>query len=195
MYVSSLISSLSFVLTEWLEVILQYYYCSRARRGLEYHMATRYVRIRVITFHQLIDYSSAVKFIRDQAEAALDDDSDTEESQERRWEGTDAAQMAASALRKIFKGDLGRPSVEVSTQDRIDRPPEKFNALDGWSEGVSLRKSHFCLLLKPQIVMRGEDPKDSIILAAVQARLQVFAIMDNNNVNDPVSGKIMSRCE
>ncbi|KAG6873749.1 hypothetical protein C0995_011568 [Termitomyces sp. Mi166 len=159
------------------DVILRYYYCSRARKGLEYHMATR-----------------AVKFIRDQAEAALDDDSDTEESQERSWEGADAAQMAASALRKIFKGDLGKPSVEISiNQDRATRPPEKFNALDGWSEGVSLRKSHFCLLLKPQIVMRGENPKDSIIVTAVQARLQVFAIMDNNNVDDPVSGKVMSR--
>ncbi|KAG5725006.1 UPF0648 protein C3H5.09c [Termitomyces sp. T112] len=159
------------------DVILQYYYCSRARKGLEYHMATR-----------------AVKFIRDQAEAALDDDSDTEESQERSWEGVDAAQMAASALRKIFKGDSGKPSVEISTnQDKATRPTEKFNALDGWSEGVSPRKSHFCLLLKPQILMRGENPKDSIIVTAIQARLQVFAIMDNNNVDDPVSGKVMSR--
>ncbi|KAG6896106.1 hypothetical protein C0992_010275 [Termitomyces sp. T32_za158] len=137
----------------------------------------------------------AVKFIRDQAEAALDDDSDTEESPGRSWEGTtDAAQMA-SAFRKIFKGDHGKTSVEVSSQGRINRPPEKFNALDGWSEGVSLRKSHFCLLLNPQIAMRGEGPKDSIILAAGQARLQVFTIMDNNNVDDPVSGKVMSRSD
>ena len=150
----------------------------------------------VFSFHRLIKNFSAVKFIRDQAEAALDDDSDTEESQERSWEGVDATQLAASALRKIFKSDLGKPSVDISTdQARATRPTEKFNALDGWSEGVSLRKSHFCLLLKPQIVMGGENPQDSIIVTALQASLQVFAVMDNNNVDDPISGKIMSRCE
>ncbi|KAG6854824.1 hypothetical protein C0991_012014 [Blastosporella zonata] len=161
------------------DVVLQYYYCSRARKGLEYHMATR-----------------AVKFIRDQAEAALDadTDSDSEESQERSWEGTDAAQMAASALKKLFKGDAGKPSVELATgRDTTAAPPEEFDALDGWSNGVSLRKSHCCLLIKPQIVMRDEDTNDSIVVAAVQAKLQVCAIMDDNNADDPVSGKVMSR--
>ncbi|KAG6911191.1 hypothetical protein DXG01_003058 [Tephrocybe rancida] len=154
-----------------------YYYCSRARKGLEYHMATR-----------------AVKFIRDQAKAALDDDSDSEESQEKGWEGSDTAQTAASAFKKIFKGDPGKPSVEITTgRDSVAVSPEKFDALHGWSEGVSLRKSHCCLLLKPQIVLRGEDPGDSIVVAAVQAKLQVSGIMDDNNAEDPVSGKIMSR--
>ncbi|KAG6857080.1 hypothetical protein H0H87_009641 [Tephrocybe sp. NHM501043] len=159
------------------DVILQYYYCSRARKGLEYHMATR-----------------AVKFIRDQAEAALDDDSYSDESQEKSWEGTDTAQRAASALKKIFKSDTGKPSVELTTgKDTAAAPPEKFDALHGWSEGVSLRKSHCCLLLKPQIIMKAEDSKDSIIVAAVQAKLQVCAIMDDNNADDPISGKVMSR--
>ncbi|KAG6821618.1 hypothetical protein H0H93_000127 [Arthromyces matolae] len=160
------------------DVLLQYYYSSRARKGLEYRMATR-----------------AVKFIRDQAEAALgDDDIDSDESDEKSWEAADTALMAASALKKIFKGDPVKPSVEFSTgKHRTGGPSETFDALDGWSDGVSLRKSHFCLLLKPQLVMRGENPADSVVVASLQVRLQVFAIMDDNNIDDPVSGKVMSR--
>ncbi|KAG6831126.1 hypothetical protein H0H92_012551 [Tricholoma furcatifolium] len=159
------------------DVALQYYYCSRARKGLEYHMATR-----------------AVKFIRDQAEAAIDDDSDSEESIEKSWEGADTAQMAAAALKKIFRVDPGKPAVQISTEKSTTTGiHETFDALDGWSESVSLHKSIFCLLLKPQIVLRGEDSRDSLVVAAVQARLQTFAIMDNNNIDDPISGKVMSR--
>lgn len=68
--------------------------------------------------------------------------------------------------------------------------------LSGWSNGVSLRKSHFGLLLKPQIVLRseGSGSTDSVlVLAAVQAKLQSFAIMDDANAEDPISGKVMSR--
>lgn len=69
-----------------------------------------------------------------------------------------------------------------------------MDPLSGWSDGVSLRKSHFCLLLKPQVVLRSETNVESVcILAAVQAKLQSFAIMDDSNVEDPISGKIMSR--
>ncbi|KAF8076499.1 golgi-body localization protein domain-containing protein [Lyophyllum atratum] len=158
------------------DIMMQYYYCSRARKGLEYHMATR-----------------AVKFIRDQAEAALDEESDSEEDQKLSG-ATATAHMAASALRKMLKGDASKPSVEISTdRDRAVQHLEEFDPLQGWSEGISLRKSHCCLLLKPQIVMRGEGSKDALILAAVQAKLQAFAIMDDSNADDPISGNVMSR--
>ena len=99
------------------------------------------------------------------------------------------AQVAASALRKMLKGEPSKSSVEVCSDERR----EVINPLDGWTSGVSLRKSHCCLLLNPQVVMRGQGPKDTCIVAAVQAKLQSFAIMDNSNVDDPVSGKVMSR--
>lgn len=172
--------------------MMQYYYCSRARRGLEYHMSTRYLSFLVDpTITILLLSRSAVKFIRDQAKAALAADLEPEDGGEKLWGGSTPAQMAASTLRKMLGSDQPKSSVEVSTDTAL--PPDVVDPLNGWSDGVSLRKSHCCLLLKPQIVMRGEGYKDVCVVAAVQAKLQSFAIMDDSNADDPISGKVMSR--
>jgi len=74
---------------------------------------------------------------------------------------------------------------------------EKFglqtDPLDGWSDGVTLRKAHCCFLLKPQVVLKDEGSGKVCVVAAIQAKMQSFAIMDNDNIDDPISGKIMSR--
>ncbi|KAJ6628726.1 golgi-body localization protein domain-containing protein [Mycena sp. CBHHK59/15] len=149
------------------DIMMQYYYCSRARRGTEYHMATR-----------------AVKFILDQAE-----DVSVMVSRERhRSLGT--AQAAAQALKKLLSGHE-RKSVD---EEPAHEPPIAMDPLEGWFEGVSLQKGHCCLLLKPQIVLRDENASDqTCVVAAVQAKLQSYAIMDDSNADDPVSGKVMSR--
>ena len=134
-----------------------------------------------------------MKFIRDQANAALAVQKKEEHVKDRGPGHT--AQMAATALRKtyaILRGDNVKVSVDLTPEEN-SQVPRKIDPLDGWAEGVSLRKSDCCLLLKPQIVLRGETPADSCILAAAQAKLQSFAIMDVFNVDDPVSGKVMSR--
>jgi hypothetical protein len=103
------------------------------------------------------------------------------------------AQIAATAFRKIFADTRQKPSSELAEAIPL-QDPAPIDPLCGWSEGVSLRKSHFCLLLKPQIVLRSEVGADSTcILAAIQAKGQCFRIMDNLNAEDPVCGKIMSR--
>ena len=103
------------------------------------------------------------------------------------------AELAATTLRKILKNtDSPKPSVEVH-RSKPDHTKGKIEPLDGWAEGVSLSKSHCCLLLKPQIIMRGSDRKDTVIVAAGQAKLQVFNIMDSLHIDDPISGKVMSR--
>uniref|UniRef100_A0A8H7Y1A7 Uncharacterized protein n=1 Tax=Psilocybe cubensis TaxID=181762 RepID=A0A8H7Y1A7_PSICU len=154
------------------DIMMQYYYCSRDRRGFEYHMATR-----------------AVKFIRDQANAGSVTDTEDESIKS----PTNTAQLAAVALRKILKGgnDI-RTSVDI-IREKNAQPPGEVKPLSGWTEDVSLRKSHCCLLLKPQIILRGEGVNDTCIVAAAQAKLQSFAIMDPLNMEDPISGKIMSR--
>ncbi|KAJ6598956.1 golgi-body localization protein domain-containing protein [Mycena vulgaris] len=149
------------------DILMQYYYCSRARKGIEYYMATR-----------------AVKFIRDQAE----DVSVMAGPDKHRSLGT--AQAAAHALRKILSGHE-RKSLD---QGPSHEAPFDSDPLEGWFEGVSLSKGHCCLLLKPQIVLRDESGSDqTCVVAAVQAKLQSYAIMDNSNVEDPISGKVMSR--
>lgn len=106
-----------------------------------------------------------------------------------------AAQAAAHALRKILahhESD-GGPSQGTLILDADE--DEHFDPMAGWSdEAVSRNKSHFCLLLKPQIVLRSEMTKDSmVVLAALQATLQSHTILDVANIDDPVSGRVMTR--
>lgn len=98
-------------------------------------------------------------------------------------------QAAVLAVRKMFMGET------EATVERVEDPLEStHDPMAGWDEGVFLRKSHFCLLLKPQIVLRSETSADSVlILAAVHGKLQTYAIMDTANADDPVSGRVMTR--
>ena len=105
------------------------------------------------------------------------------------------AQAAALAMRRILTGGDGTPrtSLEVSSEP-MEENPDYSDPMNGWSEGVALEKGHFCLLLKPQLVLRSEASNEAVcVLAAVQGKLQTFNIMDQENIDDPVSGKIMSR--
>ncbi len=134
----------------------------------------------------------AVKFIRDQANTVVEAYQHEAEKSD-----TSAASVhaAAMALRKLLTGDNDdRTSVEVAKAPVVDLTSQEIDPTSGWSEGVSIRKGHFCLLLKPQIVLRSEaSPEAVCILAAVQGKLQSYAVMDNANADDPVSGKVMSR--
>jgi hypothetical protein len=133
---------------------------------------------------------SAVKFIRDQADATLAMHANSSEKRV----PAGPAQVAAQALRKMLTRDDGsKPSADVSG-DIPSQPPGVVDPLCGWTDGVSLQKAHFCLLLKPQIVLRSEGSVDSVcVLAAVRAKLQSFTIMDDSNIEDPVCGEVMSR--
>lgn len=118
-------------------------------------------------------------------------------STEKSKASTSAAQVAASALRRMLAGGRGSTSLDIQTNVVSD--PADVRPLEGWEEGVVLRKRHFCLLLKPQIILRSTDTSPNneaesvVILAAVQAKLQVFKIMDASNLEDPISGPIMHR--
>ncbi|KAG2156152.1 golgi-body localization protein domain-containing protein [Suillus clintonianus] len=155
------------------DIMLQYYNCSKSRQGFEYHMATR-----------------AVKFIRDQADAALSTGPPT--NPEKSKGPVNTTQTAATVLKRILNRDRNGVSIEVA--DDVADEDGVVNPLVGWDEGVALQKRHFCLLLKPQIVLRSEGSPDSVsVLAAVQAKLQAFTIMDKSNLEDPISGTIMTR--
>lgn len=133
-----------------------------------------------------------MKFIRDQAKAALaEPDDDVAKGRTSAVSGT--AQMATTVLRKILKGDNGTkiPLDVIRSSNALSA--DKVDPMEGWADGVTLVKSHCCLLMKPQIILRGEGHTDKLVVAAGQAKLQSFAIMDLLNMEDPVSGKIMSR--
>ena len=135
----------------------------------------------------------AVKFIRDQANAYAKATAGNA-SKDRRYRNAPgaAAQATVLALKKILTGTEGE-NVTIRNEDFNNLDSETFDPMEGWSEGVSLSKSHFCLLLKPQILL-SETSRDSVvILTAVQAVLQSCAILDTVNAEDPISGRVMTR--
>lgn len=104
---------------------------------------------------------------------------------------SDGVRAAADAVRRIFGADGARMTVEPTEQPN---DLQHVDPLSGWSEGVALRKSHFCLLLKPQFVLRSETDEEAVcIMTAVQGKLQSYNIMDIEHADDPISGNILTR--
>jgi hypothetical protein len=105
-----------------------------------------------------------------------------------------AQQVATEAFRKLLNVDgSNRLSLLMSDGPSLG-PHEMPDPLSGWQSGVSVLKSHFVLLLKPQIVLKSETDMHSVcVLAAVQAKSQAFAILDDMNSDDPISGRVMTR--
>jgi len=152
-------------------------------------MATRFVNHchTNLTFFLIFLWLSAVKFIRDQAEAVTSTEPAT--SREKLKNPVNTAQ---AVLKRILTRDRNGVSIDVT--DGIANEEGAVDPLVGWDEGVALQKRHFCLLLKPQIVLRSEGSPDFVsVLAAVQAKLQSFTILDKSNLEDPISGTIMTR--
>jgi len=139
-------------------------------------------------------WSRAVKFIRDQGETkptrpAPRKSVDVQPSQ------TKGIAQAMQMFRQSFgsrdtAGGLENILADVYT----DAPRPGLDPLEGWKEGVSLKQSHFCVLLKPQIVLHSELSEDSTcVVAAGVTKLEINDIMDNENADDPINGTIMSR--
>lgn len=109
------------------------------------------------------------------------------------WRPVSGAQAAATAIRKILGGDGESKSFPEHTETCQEKM-EHLDPLSGWSDGVTLNRSHFVMLLKPQLVLRSDVTESSVcILTALQATLQGFSIMDTSNAEDPISGRVMRR--
>lgn len=131
----------------------------------------------------------AVKFIRDQALAVAAEDTKEDTVKPRQRAGS--AHAAAQAVRRILIGD--RPDSDRHGQLRSSGLTEA-DPLYGWDHGVTEKKAHLCLLLKPQIVLHSSRSQQStLILIADHVVLRNYAILDTLNASDPVSGFIMQR--
>ncbi|EUC67503.1 Apt1 domain protein [Rhizoctonia solani AG-3 Rhs1AP] len=167
-------------------IILDYYYSSRSRRGFEYHLSER-----------------AVRFIREQSPSLTSKSPRMSQDSEQGTTPRNRAQAAAHTIRKIFTADGGS---RESAPQSIDVPqPIKCQAqgevepASGWkTDDIIVNKSHMCLLLNPQFTMRSTADDESILVITVNhASLQTFAILDKNFVDgltaDPINANIMKR--
>ena len=133
-----------------------------------------------------------MRFIQDQADTMLSK-TYTEDKGKKGWTAVGGAQAAATAIRKILMG-IGEGKGFSELTETFQGKKRHFDPLCGWSDGVSLEKSHFVMLLKPQFILRSDGNESSkCVLTALQATLQSFSIMDTSNVEDPISGRVMRR--
>ncbi|KZT62125.1 hypothetical protein CALCODRAFT_277895 [Calocera cornea HHB12733] len=163
-------------------VLLDYYYSSRAHRGLEYHMTER-----------------AIKFIRDHAKPVDDRPPDLDDvaasSQPALAASSQAGRVqgAAQGLFRLFTHD-GRSS-EESPRWRPHNVEDIFeDPHTGWLDDVLIRKSHIARLIKPQVVLRSDLNDDSITVVAIRSvYIRNFSVLDREHLDDPINGPIMQR--
>ncbi|KAG8742575.1 hypothetical protein FRC10_001240 [Ceratobasidium sp. 414] len=165
-------------------ILLDYYYSSRNRRGFEYHLSER-----------------AVRFIREQSPAP------TAKPPRSSRESADGpiprnrAQAAAHTIRKIFTSEGGsRESAAVEIPQPIHcQGKGEIEPASGWkTDSIVVNKSHLCLLLNPQFTLRSTvDAESILVITAAKASLQTFAILDKNYMDgytsDPINAHIMKR--
>ena len=134
----------------------------------------------------------AVKFIRDQAHSARAEPGKS--NHEKRRPRAGSAQAAAQAVLRMLTGDERQRNTEALHGKERTNKLTNADPLYGWDQGVSERKAHLCLLLKPQIVMRSKrTPRSILVLAADHVILRNYRILDTLNADDPVSGYVMQR--
>jgi hypothetical protein len=113
-----------------------------------------------------------------------------------------AGTAVAAGLLRMFAGDY-EPEVVESEHDS-KRPTRSFIHLDGARptadpfEGLSddflIRKSHCFVLLQPQIALKSNiDSESVVILGANMLDLQMFSVLDKQDIDDPVNARVMRR--
>ena len=91
-----------------------------------------------------------------------------------------------------------RASKPLSTESETE-PDEDWqfnvNLGDGNPKNILTDHSHYCILLKPQIVLRSElDDESVVILAANDMVLQLIDHMDSIKLPDPVKAHERTKC-
>ncbi|QRV87312.1 Apt1 domain protein [Ceratobasidium sp. AG-Ba] len=165
-------------------ILLDYYYSSRNRRGFEYHLSER-----------------AVRFIREQSPVSMNKPPRTSQESDHGPAPRNRAQAAAHTIRKIFTSEGGSresATVEIPQPIRCQGKGE-IEPASGWkTDNIVVNKSHLCLLLNPQFTLKSTvDTESILVITAAKASLQTFAILDKNYVDgyasDPINAHIMKR--
>ncbi|KAG9126473.1 hypothetical protein FRC07_003289 [Ceratobasidium sp. 392] len=165
-------------------ILLDYYYSSRNRRGFEYHLSER-----------------AVRFIREQSPGPTPKMPRSSQESTNGPTHRNRAQAAAHTIRKIFTSEGGsRESAPVEIPQPITcQGKGEIEPASGWkTDNIVVNKSHLCLLLNPQFTLRSTvDAESILVITAAKASLQTFAILDKNYMDgytsDPINAHIMKR--
>lgn len=95
---------------------------------------------------------------------------------------------SSNAVRRLFT----RHQEPRKAQEPVAGPADVDANIGGFQD-TETQSKHFCLLFKPQIVLRSNlDDESVIIIAANDAAIQSMNVMDKK-VDDPVNGHILSK--
>lgn len=139
---------------------------------------------------KLIQLNRALTAIAKELQAEPADGTTPNKSHQR--QATDGT-VRSGTIKVIRPPPVKRPSraLKQLSTDSETEPEEdwQFNANlgDGNPKNILTEHSHYCILLKPQIVLRSElDDESVVILAANDMVLQLIDHMDTTKLPDPV---------
>lgn len=130
---------------------------------------------------------SAVRFIREHALA-----SETRKQEPPRRATSPPVPPSRNKSSNAVKRLFTRQQEPRKTQEPIAGPADVDANLGGFQDTETQQK-HFCLLFKPQIVLRSDlDDESVIIIAANDTAIQTMNVMDKK-VDDPVNGHLLTK--
>ena len=95
---------------------------------------------------------------------------------------------STNAVKRLF---VRQPEAR-KTQDAVAGPAD-VDINIGIFEQTQTHRTHFCLLFKPQIVLRSNlDDESVIIISANDAAIQIANVMDKK-IEDPVDGHMLTK--
>lgn len=93
-----------------------------------------------------------------------------------------AAARAATALRRILTAE------SANAEEHAHSDTEEV------ASRITQEKSHFCVLLKPQIALHNEEEEDAVVhIAAMEASLTSHTLVDPDYLDDAVNSYVMRR--
>lgn len=167
------------------EILLKYYYSSKGRKGLMYHLS-----------------ASAIKFIRD---LARENEQKTRQHWSRRkstrsgphHERENSAE-ANKLLNDLVDGERGRFWARNESNDESSGPfgnaldVDPDHAQDYLPDDFQLNSGHLCMIIKPQVALRSEiDEHSTVILTAFRAQFKVFSVVDTQVRDDAVNSLVL----
>ena len=91
-------------------------------------------------------------------------------------------------MKRLF---VRQPEVRKA-QEAVAGPADVDHSI-GIFEQTDTRRTHFCLLFKPQIVLRSNlDDESVIIISANDVAIQMANVMDKK-IEDPVNGHMLTK--
>ncbi|KAJ9091641.1 hypothetical protein QFC19_009011 [Naganishia cerealis] len=166
-------------------ILIQYYFSNRMRRGFEYHMSNKAVR----ALEKQLREAFVSKHPTTQSVGEIHKPHVDLDDIARKVGSTLAAGIVGQLL-----GDYSRSTAEDDPQRENSKYSCEITPSKDLPKEFGIRKSIFGALIHPQILLSSEiDNSSTILLTANVAKLRTFTVEDGEFPGDKVNGVVMHR--